>query len=324
MTKCNWAFVTGVLIGILIMAMVGCASVPVQVPVSPIVVAPVATPVPVVPVTVTHIPTFIGYWLDASQRTLNHTNVVTVPFWTDDASRMASVALMDQAVRDGRKIILWTSFICYGATARSSGGYYLCPDGLSQWNNALGIINLYQSSIIGVWLMDEPDSVAYNDRPSTGYDPNLYNALIDYVTNTIHTSSPWMTIALNYGGVEPGLIVPAGLGIVGIESYGGLGDTQQKVNNIEPLTQASLWLLLRAYRDGDMDTSDSDASVDAAAIYEQVVKPDMRITGIYPFRFCIDQDANCGDDAKFYTVGGVQMPLTAQILETIGQEITGK
>lgn len=189
----------------------------------PVVMPPPSPPPAVVPATAPmsaysgkNLTTF-ALWQDSTPETAAFTNVMTLSIGCgDDAAYANAVATL---ARDPRRVVWFANMFSFGPTSRSTGGYSLRQDASACWQQLRALIAAHLDRTVAVWLLDEPDSVAFGDKPTSGYDPNLYNDIITTACAMVHANFPSVTVALNYGGAEPGLQVPACLGLVGVETY---------------------------------------------------------------------------------------------------------
>lgn len=278
-----------------------------------------------VPVVENNIVRYFGYWNNTNQEALDHTNFIHLSWWDTDAQRDATVAKMEQAKRDGRKVILTTPFFGFGPTDRSRNGYYLRPEGAALWSKDLDILKNHSDNILAFWLLDEPNSVAWGDALSgpggANYNPNLYNDIITEVIAIIKTDFN-LPVALNYSDATPGLVVPPGLDYVGIECYGPT-DWKEKIAKLKLLTDKPIFMLAQAFSDKGYETTDEELAKTAAAQWAYAAHAP-RIIGLFPFLWSIEALSNPDDSAPMLTVGGTKLPLTRFVYVGVGKGITGK
>jgi hypothetical protein len=119
---------------------------------------------------------------------------VDVSWPTTDLELAAVQKTLNQAWSDGRWFIVWVPFIRYTTTHRTGttgpGGYMWTDEGEQAWHRYVESMRPYLPRVIAFYLMDEPDAVASGDAPASGYDPNLYNPLIEQSIAVIRTDYP--------------------------------------------------------------------------------------------------------------------------------------
>lgn len=257
-----------------------------------------------------------GAWLDSKAETAAVTTFVT--YWIGcDEDPLAVAGQIDPL--ETRQIVWFANLFNYGPTARSRNGYGLRADASACWQTLKTLIANHRDRTLAVWLLDEPDSVAWGDMvPGGPYDPNLYSADITTACAMVHADFPTLDVAVNYGGVPADLRVPSCLSLVGLESYGV--DWAAQLRNLETKTSAPIWLLAPAFVDGDPVAQDPLIAARFAAEYDHA-RRDPRVTGFYPFLWCCD-DITTGA-MHFYTVSGPQLPMTRAAFESIGRAIRG-
>jgi hypothetical protein len=259
--------------------------------------------------------TDFGFWLDAGAETRAFTTFRTIYVDLDaDPSEWQT-----QLVDDGRGLVWFVSPFRYTRTARSLNGYVYRDDFAQQWQTVRPFIAARLAQTRAIWLVDEPDSAAWDDRvPGDAYNPNLYNADITRAAAIIHADIPTVAVALNYADAALELEVAAGLNLVGIEAY--RDDWRARVSRLEAKTTAPVWLLAPAFADPTWTTDDATL---AQRVRDQwaAAQTDRRITGFYPFLWCCD-DTTTGNKA-FYAVGGVnhRLPLLLEALSAIGRQV---
>lgn len=272
---------------------------------------------PVAPVVIqSHPIANIGAWLDGGRDTGAFTTFITAQIGCGDDAQFAEAQVDVQ--RDARKIVWFANMFSFGPTSRSQGGYALRSDASDCWQELKAQIANHRDRTLAVWLLDEPDSVAWGDQAPSGYDPNLYNDIIATACAMIHADFPTLAIGLNFGNVPAALAPPACLNIVGLEAYGA--DWLAKLSALEPITSAELWLLPPAYTDaGNATDAEIAERLKAEATYAAT---DPRVSTLYPFLWCCD-DTTTGEKT-FYTASGPMLPLTRGGLIAIGNAVRGR
>jgi hypothetical protein len=291
------------------------AATPAQAPVAAPIPAPVAPALPVVDPA--HVRWF-GSWNDNSPDTAAFTNLITLAIGcSDDAAYANALAVL---ARDSRSIVWTANLFTYGPTARSRGGYSLRPDASDCWHELKALIANHLDRTVAIWLLDEPDDVAYGDRGAT-YDPNLYNDIIVTACAMIHADFPALTVALNYGWVPDGLIVPSCLGVVGLEAYEA--NWRDRLGVLATLTPAPVWLISPAFTDAPVAGVNDDATL-AQRFSDQYdyARTHASVVALYPFLWCCD-DTTTGD-RQFYTVSGPNLPLTRNAFQRIGAAVVNR
>lgn len=251
----------------------------------------------------------MGAWLDSSRATNDFTTFVTYWISCDEPA--------PQIDPDTRQIVWFASLFNYGPTARSLNGYSLRPDAASCWQTLKAIITNHRERSIAVWLLDEPDAVAWGDMvPGGPYDANIYNTDIQTACSIVRADFPDLPVAVNYGGAAAGLIVPSCLSRVGLEAY--RADWQNQLQMLETQTALPIWLMPPAFATGDPAMADP---VLAQRVRDQWAwsQHDARVDGLYYFLQCCDDLVTGSKD--FYAVGGGHLPLTRAALEEIGRAI---
>jgi len=256
-----------------------------------------------------------GFWLNASPDTRPFTTFVTYALDIDEESS-ANTLQIDDA--DARRIVWFVSLFSYGPTPRSRNGYSLRPDYVAGWNRVKDIIGARLDRTRAIWLMDEPDSVAWGDKvPGELYTPNLYNDDIVRAAALMHANFPDVAIGLNYGGVPADLTIPSSITLVGLEAYGDRW--RSDVAALKRKTGYPIWLLAPGYISGDPDALDAPT---AQRVRDQVAyaHTDPQIRGFYPFLWHEDDTTTSTRD--FYTVyPGGRLPQTTNVLMQVGAAI---
>ena len=278
---------------------------------------------------------YFGYWKDNRHETAGHSNTVDVSWPTTDLELAAVQTTLNQAWSDDRWFVVWVPFIFYGPTPRTGmagpGGYIWLDKGEQAWHRYVEPMRPYLPRVIAFYLMDEPDTVASGDAPASGYDPNLYNPLIERSLAVIRADYPGAPVALNYAFANrPGLVIPSGLTWVGLETYGVTLPDDNLRGLVARLTRdQGVMLMPKAYIDlsvpGEIDDAQIAAFAQAQADY---AVRDPRIIGLRPFLWCVEWLANCDDVAQptdlFYSVGGSKLLLTQAAFRSIGHAILGR
>lgn len=255
------------------------------------------------------------FWLDNKPETSSFTNCAVLQWDEINEENLARLK------SEGRKAILWMPFFSYGPTERSTGGYYLDQASLTKFESKHSLLLKYLDIILYFYLADEPPDVAWGDKGTSSYDPNLYNWIIDYSCNVIHNAFPSFLIALNYGSVPDGLVVPKCLDVVLLEAYYGKDVWLPRLNKLKSLTNAKLGLLPQAFNENNYTDELLYAWANEVIQYSLT---DKGVEILQPFLYCIDKSSTCEDLANgVFTIGGAtnSLPKTKQLFIDWGKSL---
>jgi hypothetical protein len=264
-------------------------------------------------------PRLFGSWPcrpSCALETAPSTNLVAIAIGCHDD--VAYAAALRELAHDGRRIVWHFDGLAYGPTPRSRGGYVARDDVGACWAELLPLVRTYRTRTAWIHLADEPDSVAWGDQPATGYDPNLYNPLLEAVCARIRADVADVDVGVNYADVASTLAVPGCLTVVAVESYHA--DWRRRWDALHLAAPAAKLVLLGvAYTDGPPTSSTSD-SVIAARLEAEVdaCLMDARCLAVYVFVWCCDDTTTTPPGEPFLVAGGAQMPATrAAFLATL-------